>query len=802
LSRSCHDYQPASLGATIPQVVKACPDKEVAMTYRRLARVLIAMVLALSATQAHATLTSPALTSPPEGAVIDNGGVTVGPSCIWDTLCNDMTWAFSWSAVAGANRYEVVAIHTGASFAAIDAEVTTTSYTQSAQSYVTDPNRFDWTWRVRAGVSSTSGTQWGPWSADRAFTVEPLNTDCPMLHVELGHSPPSSCAGSNINVYANCLTRLPDRGSSIYTYTWSFDDGGTATGEAVSHQFVTSGNHLVTLNVTDDTGLTGSATDIVTVTPNPIHAAFGYSQTSAGASVVAFIDQSSGSPTAWFWDFGDGTQSQEQNPTHTFPAGCAQDFQVYLSAGSTNWSCQDYIVHTVTVSPDQATCPRPKALVISGTDGVDPTTQAAIEDLSNTARRTLEKEGWEVIHMHGPTPTTITATLADPCVRGIHIVSHGQVLNGNRVVLVQDNAAVSPGYLAQSTHGRPFRFVTVVACMQDKKDWSNAFSVPSGNVHMARFPSHGLARINVERMVAYWTHYGIDASPCPGSSTPSAHDIYAPRTIAQTATPTDCPGLLFCDVKDGRTVCGNALFPVVACGATAGVGTSGQLVTTAPNGLFTVRAHVPPHPDSLELTASAFEAVPESVLVKELNPAHRFLWIDFVDASGLAADSFSVHMSYDPLALGGSNPSLMRVLFLKASDGAFVEIPAIINPITQDIAFTLPEPGMVGLYQSGVAGVPPGPLGGGGQKLSASPNPFRTVTTIHLAHRAGESANIEILDSAGRLVRLLHAGSARATAWDGTDDSGRPVRAGVYFVRGRIVGAPTPTGRTAVVLIR
>ncbi len=33
---------------------------------------------------------------------------------------------------------------------------------------------------------------------------------------------------------------------------------------------------------------------------------------------VRFLDQSTGSPTAWHWDFGDGTTSDEQNPTHIY----------------------------------------------------------------------------------------------------------------------------------------------------------------------------------------------------------------------------------------------------------------------------------------------------------------------------------------------------------------------------------------------------------------------------------------------------------------------------------------------------
>jgi PKD repeat protein len=36
---------------------------------------------------------------------------------------------------------------------------------------------------------------------------------------------------------------------------------------------------------------------------------------------VQFTDTSTGSPTSWAWDFGDGTTSTDRNPQHTFAAG-------------------------------------------------------------------------------------------------------------------------------------------------------------------------------------------------------------------------------------------------------------------------------------------------------------------------------------------------------------------------------------------------------------------------------------------------------------------------------------------------
>jgi len=46
---------------------------------------------------------------------------------------------------------------------------------------------------------------------------------------------------------------------------------------------------------------------------------FSASPTSGNAPLkVAFTDEGTGSPTSWKWDFGDGTNSTEKNPVHTY----------------------------------------------------------------------------------------------------------------------------------------------------------------------------------------------------------------------------------------------------------------------------------------------------------------------------------------------------------------------------------------------------------------------------------------------------------------------------------------------------
>ena len=56
----------------------------------------------------------------------------------------------------------------------------------------------------------------------------------------------------------------------------------------------------------------------MTTVPKPV-AAFSASPTSGNAPLsVAFTDKSTGSPTSWKWNFGDGTSSTVKSPTHTY----------------------------------------------------------------------------------------------------------------------------------------------------------------------------------------------------------------------------------------------------------------------------------------------------------------------------------------------------------------------------------------------------------------------------------------------------------------------------------------------------
>jgi hypothetical protein len=83
--------------------------------------------------------------------------------------------------------------------------------------------------------------------------------------------------------------------------------------------------------------------------------------------------------------------------------------------------------------------------------------------------------------------------------------------------------------------------------------------------------------------------------------------------------------------------------------------------------------------------------------------------------------------------------------------------------------------------------------GGGGHKPSvaqlgpSTPNPFGATTTISFEMRETASAELEIHDLAGRLVKRLPLGTLAAgphtAVWNGQDEQGRHARPGVYLYR-------------------
>lgn len=107
-----------------------------------------------------------------------------------------------------------------------------------------------------------------------------------------------------------------------------------------------------------------------TVAPSKPTASFTASPTSGTAPLaVQFTDTSTGSPTAWAWDFGDGATSAAQNPGHTYTA--PGTYTVTLTAS--NAAGSSTATATITVSDAPPPPPSGEITVVGSRSSVSST---------------------------------------------------------------------------------------------------------------------------------------------------------------------------------------------------------------------------------------------------------------------------------------------------------------------------------------------------------------------------------------------------------------------------------------------
>lgn len=158
---------------------------------------------------------------------------------------------------------------------------------------------------------------------------------------------------------------------------------------------------------------TPGPTDTPTPTPTPPVANFDGSQTSITVGdTVTFTDRSINAPTAWQWDFGDGTaNSTLQNPTHTYTV--AGDYTVTLTASNTGGSSTATVSGYIHVSAAPTPTPAPVAgFTALPTSGTEPLT-VAFTDTSTGVITSYDWDFGDGSHDSNPNPATHTYAAAD-----------------------------------------------------------------------------------------------------------------------------------------------------------------------------------------------------------------------------------------------------------------------------------------------------------------------------------------------------------------------------------------------------
>jgi len=161
---------------------------------------------------------------------------------------------------------------------------------------------------VNLTVSNAGGSD----SKVKTGYIEVLSPSTSKLVAAFSASPTSGKVPLNV-AFTDTSTGIPAK------WIWDFGDGSKSFLQNPIHKYSKTGIYKVSLTVKNVKGSnTATKTDYIKVIVKPV-ANFTSSVTSGKVPLnVAFTDTSTGSPTSWKWDFGDGSKSYLQNPTHKY----------------------------------------------------------------------------------------------------------------------------------------------------------------------------------------------------------------------------------------------------------------------------------------------------------------------------------------------------------------------------------------------------------------------------------------------------------------------------------------------------
>jgi PKD repeat protein len=146
-------------------------------------------------------------------------------------------------------------------------------------------------------------------------------------------------------------------------WEWNFGDGNTSTQQNPTHTYSAAGNYEVCLNTSSICGSDEFCTPLIIECPEPL-ASF---EVQTDELTIALTDLSPNLPDEWDWDFGDGSASNLQNPSHTFEApGSYIICMISSNTCGSNQSCQQIIVSCA--APEPAFASTPDELTVSFQD--------------------------------------------------------------------------------------------------------------------------------------------------------------------------------------------------------------------------------------------------------------------------------------------------------------------------------------------------------------------------------------------------------------------------------------------------
>ncbi|CAN5751530.1 hypothetical protein BH10BAC2_BH10BAC2_07050 [soil metagenome] len=180
--------------------------------------------------------------------------------------------------------------------------------------------------------------------------------------VNFSVAPSTGCIPLDVN-----FTDQSTAGSgTIQNWVWDFGDGTSSPDQNPAHTYASSGSYNVSLFIVNSFGCQQSVIKSSIVTPaDSVRADFIYNYTNIcnPPTLVNFTNTTASAiPLTYSWDFGNGAQSTQKNPSQTYNS--SGTYNVRLIADNNN-GCIDTVIHPISIGNVQAAFSLPQGVCVN-----------------------------------------------------------------------------------------------------------------------------------------------------------------------------------------------------------------------------------------------------------------------------------------------------------------------------------------------------------------------------------------------------------------------------------------------------
>lgn len=156
--------------------------------------------------------------------------------------------------------------------------------------------------------------------------------------VNINNLPDSGCVP-----FFRHFTTTTNSSNPVNNYKWNFGDGSLGAGATPNHTYTNPGKYDVRVIISTANGCADTAvvTDGIITNSRPVAIFSATPRNTCAKTPIKFTDESTGNPTKWYWDFGDGSTAVTQNPLHTYYDTGYFDIQLIVW----NSGCPDTILY-------------------------------------------------------------------------------------------------------------------------------------------------------------------------------------------------------------------------------------------------------------------------------------------------------------------------------------------------------------------------------------------------------------------------------------------------------------------------